>query len=545
MEHPSDSPGMASSVERQFVSFELAGEKLAVPMGPVQEIIRLPEVARLPLAPQALLGLANLRGRVLPLMSLRRLLGLPDSEQGDAERALVIHCGQTLGFLVDRVCSVLEVEPEQLEPGRALGQFNQAELLQGLIRRPGADGRDDLLMVLDFERLVQQAFAQGMREPAHRGPAALGSEPPLAQEPSGHGMDSELRLVSFTVANQEYGIPIDEVQEIVQLPNQVSVPPQAPRHMRGVVTLRQRLLPLVDLRSLFGLGRLAHDEHQRVVVVALPSCGPVGLVTDSVKEVISIPRDLSTTVPELLTRDGQLAEFESICRLDNGQRLISVLSAQRLLGLEPVREVARAGHQLAEAAAHRGSAQDPEAQGSAMNLSSHSVQDDLQLVIFRLGAEEFGVPIMCVQEIVRVPPQLTHVPRTPDFVEGVINLRGVVLPVIDQRARLGLDSAERNDRQRIMVLAQGDTRTGFIVDSVAEVLRVPQTCLTAAPALCDAQSRMIRQVARLQDGQRLVMLIDPEQLLNWQHDHPLLPPLHLGADRTEPSVDAPPIAKAA
>ena len=145
-------------------------------------------------------------------------------------------------------------------------------------------------------------------------------------------------------------------------------------------------------------------------------------------------------------------------------------------------------------------------------------QEDLQLVIFRLGAEEFGVPIMCVQEIVRVPEQLTKVPRTPSFVDGVINLRGAVLPVIDQRSRLGLAPLARNDRQRIRVFTLGEQRTGFIVDSVAEVLRVPHHCLAPAPALSEAQGRMIREVARLDDQQRLIMLIDPPQLLQWQHE---------------------------
>ena len=145
-----------------------------------------------------------------------------------------------------------------------------------------------------------------------------------------------------------------------------------------------------------------------------------------------------------------------------------------------------------------------------------AMQEDLQLVIFRLGAEEFGVPIMCVQEIVRVPEQLTKVPRTPAFVEGVINLRGAVLPVIDQRSRLGLEPLARNDRQRIMVFTLGEQRTGFIVDSVAEVLRVPRHCLAPAPQLSDAQGRMIREVARLDEQQRLIMLIDPPQLLQWQ-----------------------------
>lgn len=520
MQEP-NSPLAAAALpaDRQFVSFELAGEMFAVPMGPVQEIIRLPEVAQLPLAPAALLGLANLRGRVLPLMSLRRLLGLPDQDHGDSARALVIHCGQALGFLVDRVCSVLQVEDDQLEPARALGHVLHAESLAGLIRRPNPQGHDELLMVLNFEHLVAQAFALTRHESsgssASTGPAAPDSETQAAVP------DSELRLVSFTVDAQEYGVPIEEVQEIVQLPEQVTVLPQAPAHMRGVITLRQRLLPLVDLRSLFGLGAQRHDEHQRIVVVALPGCGPVGLVTDAVKEVLSVPRQQASQMPELLMRDGQLAEFDAICQLDEGRRLISVLSATRLLGLQALREAAAAARVL-QGAEQQVEHSQPSPGGPSMKLESSaaptagSLAEDMQLVVFRLGAEEFGVPIMCVQEIVRVPEQLTKVPRTPAFVEGVINLRGAVLPVIDQRSRLGLPALARNDRQRIMVFTLGEQRTGFIVDSVAEVLRVPRHSLAPAPALSDAQSRMIREVARLEGQQRLIMLIDPAQLLQWQ-----------------------------
>lgn len=508
-------PAGHSPAEGQFVSFELAGEKFAVPMAPVQEIIRLPEVARLPLAPPALLGLANLRGRVLPLLSLRRLVGLPDLPQNDASRALVIHCGQALGFLVDRVCSVLHVEAGELQPAAGIQSVVQADCLTGLIRRPGPDGRDDLLMVLDFDLLVQRAFQAVQREAAARAEAPGREAVPAATQGAAADGESasELRMVSFTVAGQEYALPIDDVQEIVQLPETVTALPQAPAHVRGVISLRQRLLPLVDLRSLFQLGTAAADAHQRIVVVSLPGCGPVGLVTDAVKEVLSVPRQHSDAVPELLTRDRQLAEFDAICRLDDGRRLVSVLSSARLIGLDAVR-AASVFTQGLQADTSPAPDLEPAMQDTA---SPASVQDDLQLVIFRLGAEEFGVPIMAVQEIVRVPEQLTKVPRTPTFVEGVINLRGAVLPVIDQRSRLGLPPVARNDRQRIMVFTLGEQRTGFIVDSVAEVLRVPRTSLAPAPALSDAQGRMIREVARL-DGQRLILLIDPPQLLQWQHD---------------------------
>ncbi|MCY4744177.1 chemotaxis protein CheW [Pelomonas sp. UHG3] len=506
-------PGaLQAPADGQFVSFELAGEKFAVPMGPVQEIIRLPEVARLPLAPAALLGLANLRGRVLPLMSLRRLVGLPDLAQNDAARALVINCGQALGFLVDTVLSVLHVEPGELQPAAGIQSVVQTDCLTGLIRRPGANGHDDLLMVLDFELLVQRAFRSVMREPRDTaldtgGREALSRSLDAAE---GDALNQDLRMVSFTVAGQEYALPIEDVQEIVQLPDSVTALPQAPAHVRGVITLRQRLLPLVDLRSLFRLGLPAQDEHQRIVVVSLDGCGPVGLVTDAVKEVLSVPRTLSDDVPDLLSRDGQLAEFSAICRLDDGRRLVSVLSSARLIGLEEVREAAALAGALQQAP------EQPVESSMQDKPKDSAMQEDLQLVIFRLGAEEFGVPIMCVQEIVRVPEQLTKVPRTPAFVEGVINLRGAVLPVIDQRSRLGLEPLARNDRQRIMVFTLGEQRTGFIVDSVAEVLRVPRHCLAPAPQLSDAQGRMIREVARLDEQQRLIMLIDPPQLLQWQ-----------------------------
>ena len=139
--------------------------------------------------------------------------------------------------------------------------------------------------------------------------------------------------------------------------------------------------------------------------------------------------------------------------------------------------------------------------------------DDAQVVIFRLGAEEFGVPIMSVQEIVRVPESLTRVPKTPTWVEGVINLRGTVLPVVDQRSRLGMDAIERNDRQRIMVYLLNGMRTGFIVDSVAEVLRIPRGRVVAAPTMSQEQSQLISRVANLEGDKRMVMLIDPQYLL--------------------------------
>jgi len=128
--------------------------------------------------------------------------------------------------------------------------------------------------------------------------------------------------------------------------------------------------------------------------------------------------------------------------------------------------------------------------------------------------EEYAVPIGAVHEIVRVPAELVRVPQTPDFVEGIVNLRGAVLPIFDQRRRFGLPQAERNERQRIIVFSVGGVRTGFIVDSITQVIRVPVTAIGPAPQLSAEQRRLIRRVANLAQARRILLLLDVEALLD-------------------------------
>jgi len=466
-------------------------------------------VARLPLAPAILDGLANLRGRVLPIINLRRLFNCEDREHDDSTRAVVINLGQPLGFVVDRVASVLSVEPDEIESAASIQTIVAADFLTGVIKRPRPDGGQDLLMTLDFGKLVESQFATIGHSANDELRGGSGGDLHGDEHDDTEVTTDELRLVSFSVAEQEYALDIADVQEIVQVPAHITALPNVAHHVLGVISLRQRLLPLVSLRALFSLPHEELSEHHRIVVIALPGGYQVGLVTDSVKEVLSVPRAQADAMPGILSDDSDMHEFSSICRLEDGKRLVSIIATERLLGLSGIRDAINA------AAKEGGTARTEE---TAMNERNdqdegESSDDDTQVVIFRLGAEEFGVPIMSVQEIVRVPDVLTRVPKTPHFVEGVINLRGTVLPVIDQRTRLGMDAIERNDRQRIMVYLLAGMRTGFIVDSVAEVLRIPKSQLATAPDMSEEQSRLISQVAKLDGDKRLVMLIDPQHLL--------------------------------
>jgi purine-binding chemotaxis protein CheW len=147
-----------------------------------------------------------------------------------------------------------------------------------------------------------------------------------------------------------------------------------------------------------------------------------------------------------------------------------------------------------------------------MNASSQSNEAIYQLVSFVIENEEFGVDILKVQEIIRTV-EITRVPKSPEFVEGVINLRGKIVPVIDLRKRFGIAKRERDNETRIIVVELIDKVVGFLVDKVKEVIRVEKSIIEPPPELTtNISTNYITGVAKLQD--RLLILLDLDRVLS-------------------------------
>ena len=147
-----------------------------------------------------------------------------------------------------------------------------------------------------------------------------------------------------------------------------------------------------------------------------------------------------------------------------------------------------------------------------MDATQRRDDELLQLVTFSTGDEEFGVDILRVQEIIRTMA-ITKVPKAPEFVEGVINLRGKVIPIIDLRRRFGLQSKAHDKHTRIIVIEINTMIVGFVVDSVSEVLRIPaSTVEPPPPVVAGLESEYISGVGKLED--RLLILLDLDRLLS-------------------------------
>ena len=482
--------GVDAAEVRRFLTFRSAGNLYALPAEEVLEVIHVPAVARVPQSPASLLGLANLRGTVLPLVDLSALLGTTAaSAEAIAAKAIVLDAGTPLALAVSSVETLVTIAADRIEVRESELGAQPGELLRGAFR---SGSGDEAAKILDIKRLLSGAFEQHARPARQARAKAVAEEQRPATIASAASM-----LVTFEVAGQEFALELASVQEILPAPAVVVAVPRAEALVVGVTSLRDRLLPLLSLRGLLGFPPApAADGREKVVVMKIGGA-QVGLVADRAKAILAAPASSIDPVPSALAaRTGGEARLKAIYRGEQGRRLISILMPEQLFREDVMR---RLGHGQSES--------------SQATPGTVQQQEQKQFLVFRLGNDEFGLPIDAVDEVGEVPAQITRLPKTPKFLEGVVNLRGDVLPVVDQRRRFDMPASSDEGRRRLVVVRTDRHRAGLIVDSVSDVLRVPASSVAPPPDLTDEIGRLVRGVINLEESRRIVLVLDPSELL--------------------------------
>jgi purine-binding chemotaxis protein CheW len=482
---------VAHSASTRFLTFRADAQLYALSSDQIAEIIRVPEVARIPQAPSALLGLANLRGSVLPMIGLRELLEKPAVAYGERARAIILDIGAPAALVVDCVEALEMVNAQQVETRKKELSAAGAEKLLGAF----AVERDkSVAKILDVRALLASLFSMRARVV---GKERTGVSTSTVAAP-GNTEQPRAMLVTFDVASQEFALPLEVVEEILPVPGKMAAVAQAEALVLGVICVRDSLLPLMSLRGLLGFGASSTSEGRENIMVATIAGTQIGLVADRARAIIAAePENVEAVPPVIAARAGGESRIKAIYRGEGGRRLISILSPQQLFR-EDVMQRLVAGQQARE------SATSPLESGSSATAT---------FLVFKLGDDEFGLPIEAVVEVAQVPRQITKVPKAPGFLEGVANLRGEVLPVVDQRRRFDMPPLANPEARRLVIIKTDRHRAGLIVDSVAEVLRTRPENVGPPPDLSDATTRLIRGVINLESAQRMVLLLDPAEVL--------------------------------
>ncbi len=467
---------MSASAE-QVLTFFLGGERFAAATSDITEVLRRPRMVRVPNGPHSLLGLAGLRGAPTPVISLARLLERPDRPSANS-RLLVLKGEQPIGLEVDRVGGLATV-PVEAGPGPGRQGFGRLYVAEG-----------EALRLLDLDGLLRETFAAGLG--ARSSTAHDAGDADDAQQ-----AEAEIALLGFDLAGQLFGLPLDEVQEVLQAPSDIAALPQSDDAALGVIRAQDRLLPLVSLHHLLGL-QAEPQRAGRVVVVRIGD-SEVGLAVDRLQAIVRLPVSTIDPAPAVLNRAEGEAQVQSIGRMPGGGALMAILSGARLFRDEKLMQILDDGRD-----------------GGAAAQAAPAPRALERFLVFRLGAEEYGLPLGAVDEVARLPDRLTRIPKAPAFIEGVINLRGRVVPVVDQHSRFGSEqtAGEGDGRRRVVVVTVDDRPVGFIVDAVSEIVSLAPDQIEATPSLTAGAGELFSRVASLDDGARLILLIEPRELLD-------------------------------
>jgi purine-binding chemotaxis protein CheW len=603
--------------ESQLVTFLLKGEEFGFDIMSVQEIIRLPKMAKVPRTPAYVDGIANLRGVVLPVIDMRTRFGMERAQETDRTRVLVVDIdGVKTGLRVDRVKQVTRVLRSEIEPPPAAIRGTTSDYLEGVVK---LDNGQRIVMALNAAQVCD--IGVNRKTTSANGGASVSEV--AAGESSGKTMNADTevqKMVTFRIAKEEFAFHMEHVREIlrVQTPNQV---PDVPDYVLGVLTVRGQILPVIDLRRLLQQRSLAdefadscrplREEYERWIAQtgnvfaggsqskvdgsiteqlrkwlaetnsssqllmealakarglnekvikqlqvrtkyeergerdAARACGEevlsvgretvaalqrfeqqiaqniqedqriivvdaegfvLGLVVDHVHEVLNVPKSLLEPPPRITSNGGM--ELSGVAKLDDGSRLIMLLDVAHLMKDQKLRDVQNSSNHTVE------EEKTEEAHGSGSGAQELS---EVQLVTFMLGAEEYGVPISQIQEIDRLA-KITKVPKAAQFIEGITNLRGEVIPVLDTRKRFDLEVKPSDDRTRIIIVDMGGVKTGLVVDSVREVLNLAKKDIAPPPEAIGSgiDQHFISGIGKVDAGKRMIVLLDVEKILSRQ-----------------------------
>jgi len=483
----------ASFTERQLVTFRLGEEEFGVDIMDVKEIIRVPDITKVPNAPSYVEGACNLRGNVLPIIDGRTRFNLDRKEKDESCRVLVIDVeGKATGVVVDKVSEVMRVNTADIEETPQIVKSVDADFLNGVVK---LDNGNRLVMLLDVVKALN--FKSNSKDSLYGNGESLANDDATQAVTSAETTDEE-QLVTFLLDNEEYAIGIMEVKEIIRVPQIVKVP-NCEAYVDGVISLRNDLLPIINLRTYFGMTSLEINDQTRILVVDL-GVVTAGIMVDKISGVLRIPTSTVQPPPNFSFQNGE--QLKGVAKLNDGKRMILILDPSKLISAD---ETGAFGDNI-----------ETHEENSIKQKTENQILDEEKLVTFKIDNEEFGVKIANVQEINRMT-EVTKIPRAPYFIDGIVNLRGNVIPALDLRKLFNLPEIQVTDATRIIIIDFDGKRTGIVVDSVSEVFKVERKLIEEPPDMLSSgiDSDYVEGVGKLDDGKRMILILNIGKVLNF------------------------------
>jgi purine-binding chemotaxis protein CheW len=442
---------------RQLLTFDIGNVEYGLLSSSVSSIERVPEIIHVPLSSDAFEGLCSIGGRILPVVNVGQRLRDPNSKIDKQRARIVITAieGIEYGLLVDKVNLIIDVDRDDIDE---VNDANDDECVEFVAKYEGK-----IIQALDEKQIISNVGAMTIANNLS-GNISTNTDTSADSTSSDDSDHNSAIVLRFKLADESYALNINEVREIIFVPEKITPIPNSAHYVEGMITLRDDVIWALDLRNYYNLDA-KREARNRILIIETKE-GLLGLMVDEVEAVLTIDLANTEDAPTLINEKDYISKIIKF----NGNELVSLINPDLVKNL------------VLEFAAAKSSSE--ELKAALSESTNENNEDDIEderdqteLVIFNMAENEYAFAIESVQEIIKVE-NITPVPETASYVDGITNLRGNVLPVVSLRKRYGLEENTDEDQQ-IIVIDHKNLSYGVKVDKVSEVSFVNNKLINA------------------------------------------------------------------
>lgn len=444
-----------------YGSFMIAGNEFALSVSVIQEVVNEPaSYTRVPMSPDYLLGLFNLRGMIVPVVDVRSIFGLPthEADRGVRQVAIIEYGDHCFGLLVDRTGDV----------------FNARDTNKSLFNRIHGDPRESIISGVfkldNGERLVQILDPFELLK-LERLPRVAGNS---ASALNRTRLGKRKQCISFLVGESVCAFNMTSIQEIVEL-RTIDNTVFSNSWVLGAINLRGNTIPVVDFGAYLS-GEQAcpakdFDNGGYKLIVVKVDEGLLGFLVNSIRNIMSYFDNELISFPAV---GMDRAEIFQGCLSNAESEMVLILDHDKVFKDHELSELTRGHSRLFVAT-------DDERRTENNNSTSKRT-----FITFAVDCD-FALDITDVNEVMSYTSDIISPPNMPNFIDGVINIRGEIVPVINLRTLYKLESVECKNC-KLLVFSKNNKKYAIIVDRMNAIMSVPSNKVTKFPAICDNET---------------------------------------------------------
>lgn len=438
-----------------------AQENYGVSTEDINQISRVPELMPLPLRPFGIRGLCSVSGSIVSMVDMNQLLDMPEVDLDD-HKSRVISLNEELSsntLLVSDVYNTVEIDQSRIEYIN-----NEDDPVVAIYKY-----EDTLVQVLSLEELFSKMSRVSID--AEEITTGKTKEIVVKEEPSD-------RFLIFSMGNEQYALEIDYLQEIILAEHDYTDIAGSQDDILGLITLRDELLMVVDLRVYYGFTPKNSDEN-RILVVSYEG-KKIGLCIDSIIDIKSFYQK----------------DIEHLSDTFDGNKIAGVIhdedSLVSFFDDNLLNEIFDKNEAFIDSSTHE-------------EKSESSDEYAMETIVFRLASKEYAFDVESLNEIIDIVGS-TEVAFTDEAIDGIINIRGQIVTMVSLFSKLNIETAINED-SKIIVCNIADNRIGFVVDSVSDILSIQEDDIRRE------EDKYFSGVLHLENGERLVLLMDIDKIL--------------------------------